>query len=199
MKPLNQNVEQLSKEYLIKINNVTFPIMKSDIGQSFTELLIESLDIKWLRVPCENEHTTLQKLCFQNKSSKAIDVEILIHYKVRNEQPIPFVYYSPTSEAMMLCNRMEYCLIGGTSSYGGPLQYQTNEKDIELSVRVNSLRSVFPPFSQESNGCGMVYHLKIDGDESTYLYDWEIKHKNLFELETSHEYLRDLLGEKTFN
>lgn len=199
MKPINQTVEKMSKEYFIIINQVSYSILKSDINKSFNESLIENLDIKWVRLPSDNDYTTLQKICIQNKSSKALDIDILIHYRVREDHSIPFIYYSPASEAMMLCNKNEYSLIGGSSPYGGPSQYQTNEQDIELSGRLHSLRSVFPPFSQESKGCGMVYHITINGNDQTYLYDWEINHTNLYELETQHVHLKEILVEKTIN
>ncbi len=50
MRSLNESVEQMSKEYLMKINKVSFPIMKSDLGKSYNEVFVEKLEINWLTV-----------------------------------------------------------------------------------------------------------------------------------------------------
>ncbi|WP_280768450.1 hypothetical protein [Salipaludibacillus daqingensis] len=199
MMPIKHSAEEFMKEYSIEMNNVLYPILSPDKGKYYKEVNIEDLDIKWLRLPSENELASLQKLFIENKGSKTIELKVHIHYNILANHPIPFVYYSPSSEAMMLCRKTEYCLIGGTTPKSGPFQYQTNEKDMLLSTGVHSDRSVFPPISQESKGCGLSYNVKVEANKSVFLYDWEINHANLYELETTHDYFKDLFTEKSYN
>ncbi|WP_416149365.1 hypothetical protein ACM26V_24490 [Salipaludibacillus sp. HK11] len=199
MNRLQQGIKKYYKEYIIKMNNSSLPIIRLESGKQFIETFIGKLNVKWLRLPSEADCATLQKLCIHNESSSTVDFQILIQYKVLDNISIPFVYYSPTNEAMMICHNNEYSLIGGVSSQRGPSQYQTNEKDVELSERVESIQTVYPPISQDSKGFGMGYQLKVAANSHAHVYDWEINHHHLYELEKSHKHFKDLLAEKMFH
>lgn len=194
-KPKNE-VSQFYKEYLIKMKNTVIPFMRLTENMHYMESSTGNLNMKWINLPSDNEFTTLNKLMIENNTQTSVQLQLLIHYRVNSKRSIPFVYYSPNNEAIMVCNSSMYYLIGGLGPLGGPTQYQTNEIDLASSSTTDSNRSMYQPLSQESSAWGMVYDVLIEPNSIAHLYDWEIAHEQLYKLETIHEQYKELLGNK---
>ncbi|MCE7794266.1 hypothetical protein K8O68_17955 [Salipaludibacillus sp. CUR1] len=183
-------------EYLLTGLSDSLLTLKPSGSDHFLENYTTGVEIKWIHLPGHAEGTRLHKLLFRNLTPLTAHIQVRIHYNVLDYQSVPFVYFSPHNEAMMLCHDKSYYLIGGLGPSGGPLQYQTNETDLNNSLKCSPPHTFFQPVSQESSAWGMMYEIQLDPYGYAHLYDWEVSHDNLCALETSHESLRNLLGKK---
>ncbi|MGJ9381747.1 MULTISPECIES: hypothetical protein [Salipaludibacillus] len=183
-------------EYVLTINQGIKQSIIPQQGLKFLENEENGIRMKWFHLPISSGESQLHKLVIYNDKSDICHAKLMIQYHMKSSVSVPFVYYSPHNESIMVCDDQEYYLVSGIGPNGGSSQYQTNEIDMEAYLEDKSRSTIYAPISQHSYGWGMVYDITIEPHKNVSLYDWTVKREKLYDLESAHEEFKQLLGDK---
>lgn len=197
MTHIKDDIKQMSMTYMIKGHTFETLQVKPDGGNHFFECSREEVDIKWLVLSSNIKGTAIHKLMLHNTAEMPLSLQVRIHYKAMDRKSVPFVYYSPHNEAMMVCEERAYILAGGMGPGGGAVQYQTNARDVMASCDSENAQAVFQPLSPDSSEWAMVYDVSLRPFGKAHLYDWHVRHECLRELELIHDSLQGLFRKRS--
>lgn len=196
MEMMTSGAAPFYNEYVFSLDQSTKQSLIPQQGLKFLEYEEKGIEMKWFHLPISINDSQLHKLVIYNHTNSHCHAKLMVQYHMKEALSVPFVYYSPHNESIMVCNEKEYYLVSGVGPKGGSSHYQTNEMDMESFLNEKTPSTIYPPISQHSYGWGMVYDVKIEPYKSVYIYDWTVRREKLYELEAVHKEFKELLGEK---
>lgn len=187
-------VTNFRKQYVLKHKDGAYIQLDPMEYSHYKEGKENEFDWKWIQLPMKMNGRYLNKLMFFNNTDEKLVVTVLIRYETQQVENSPFIYYSPTREAIIYFDNEGYRLFGGVAEQSIEEKYST------VPIHLDKWKIGFPfpiqPLQKRSEGWGMEFSLELQPRASNYLYEWEFCNDKLHEIEELHSRYQELLGKR---